>query len=159
MQKQKRENQAAKARLDETMKLEKEKKKVKNPESTQHIALKFMKQFDNVIEKMAEQEDWDSSQLVSFQQAGSILATMGFLPEKVTPEHPDYALFEEIWELMEGTAREGVRVEDLAYILKVIRGYRDSEIEVECEAPGDRPGIFKMVIFTEDGDFCIRKGG
>ena len=119
-----------------------------------------MKQFNSVIENMAEQEEeWDPSQLVTFQQAGSILASMGFLQENVTPEHPDYALFEEIWELMEGTAREGVKVDDLAYVLKVIRGFRDSELEVECEAPEDKHGIFKMTVFDDEGLFFIRKGG
>ena len=72
-------------------------------------AQKFLKQFNEVLSNMETQEDdWDRTKLITFQHAGSILATMGFLPENVTPERPDYALFEEMWELMEGPAREGV---------------------------------------------------
>ena len=47
---------------------------------------------------------------------------MGFLPDNITDEFPDYKLFEELWELMEGTERDGVMEENLAYVLKVIRG-------------------------------------
>jgi len=43
---------------------------------------------------MAKQEDeWDPSQPVIFEQAGGILVTMGFLSERATEMHPDYKLF------------------------------------------------------------------
>mmetsp|Transcript_33776 Transcript_33776/g.41745 ORF Transcript_33776/g.41745 Transcript_33776/m.41745 type:complete len:82 (+) Transcript_33776:1160-1405(+) len=80
------------------------------------------------------------------------MATMGFLPENVTPKHPDYKLFEEVWELMEGTANEGVKVQDLSYILMVIRGFRDGELEFECEPREEQQGLAKMIVFDEEGD-------
>ena len=39
---------------------------------------------------------------------------MGFLPDSLDNQHSDYGLFEEFYELMEGTAREGVKLDDLA---------------------------------------------
>ena len=91
--------------------------------------------------------------------AGSILATMGFLPENVTPERPDYKLFEEMWEIMDGEAREGVGTEDLGYMLMVIRGFRDPEIEVDCEPVEDKQGIARMIVFDDEGKMLLRKGG
>lgn len=121
---------------------------------------KLMKQFNTVIDNIARQEDeWDTSQPVAFDLVGSILTTMGFLPDNLDNQHIDYGLFEEFYELMEGTAREGVKLDDLAYLLKVIRGFRDPDIEIECDAPEDKQGIFRMTLFDVDGNFIIRKGG
>ena len=63
---------------------------------------KFGKDFDQVMADMKESEDWTEESRISFEQAGSILATLGFLPENITPEKPDYALFEELWKMLEG---------------------------------------------------------
>lgn len=109
---------------------------------------------------MAKQEDeWDPSQPVIFEQAGGILVTMGFLSERATEMHPDYKLFQEFWDLVQGEIRGGIKVEDLAYVLKIIRGYRNSEMELDCEAPEECQGLAKFIIFNEDGDFILRKGG
>ena len=55
--------------------------------------------------------------MLSFEQAGSVLASMGFLPENLTPEHADFKLFEELWNMMDGTARKGINIDDISYIL------------------------------------------
>jgi len=105
------------------------------------------------------EEDWDQSQPIDFKQAGSIMVTMGFLSQNATPEHPDYVLFEEMWDLMEGKEREGVKVADLAYMLKVSRGYRNPEIEVDCQPAEGKNGLAKMIIFDRDGNLQMRMGG
>ena len=44
------------------------------------LGQKFLKQFNEVLRNMENSEDdWDQTQLITFQHAGSILATMGFL--------------------------------------------------------------------------------
>ena len=98
------------------------------------------------------EEDWDMTQPVTFQHAGSILATMGFLQESVTEEKPDYKLFEELWELLEGTAREGVRKDDLAYALMVIRGAREPSREIDCQAVEDKQGLARFIVYDSDGN-------
>jgi len=61
----------------------------------------------------SQEVDWEPSKPLSFEQAGSILSSLGFLNENVTPQCPDFKLFQELWDLMEGTAREGVKQDDL----------------------------------------------
>jgi hypothetical protein len=55
--------------------------------------------------------------MLSFEQAGSVLASMGFLPENVTPQRADFKLFEDLYNIMDGPARNGVKIDDIAYIL------------------------------------------
>jgi len=63
-----------------------------------HTSQKFCKQFAEVLRNMDEcEDDWDQTMMISFQQTGSILATLGFLPANVVPEDNDYKLFEELW--------------------------------------------------------------
>lgn len=59
------------------------------------------------------EDDWDQTMMISFQQTGSILATLGFLPANVVPEDNDYKLFEELWQIIDGEVREGVVKENL----------------------------------------------
>ena len=90
----KKSQRAEKLRQAEEDKIKQAAAKSKNKESTQHTGQKFMKQYAEVLRNMeSQEEEWDQTQLVSFDQAGSILATMGFLPENVTPERPDYKLY------------------------------------------------------------------
>lgn len=84
---------------------------------------------------------------------------MGFLQETVTEEKSDYKLFQELWGLLEGEEREGVNKEDLAYILMVIRGVREPNRELDCQAEEDRQGVARYIIFDQEGNLCIRKGG
>ena len=87
----KREAMAEKFKKDEEDKLKKAKEKAHNPESMQHTGQKFEKHFNAVIEAMQEHEaEWDPDQLISYDQAGSICVTMGFLKEK------DFKLPEEV---------------------------------------------------------------
>ena len=63
---------------------------------------------------------------------------MGFLQDRATQEHPDYKLFKDFWDLLEGDTRGGIKVSDLAYVLKIIRGYLTSDdVELDCEPPED----------------------
>ena len=48
-------------------------------------------------------------------------------------------------------AREGVAVEDLQYVLMVIRGARQPEREVDCQPREEKTGIAKMLVFDSDG--------
>ena len=84
---------------------------------------------------------------------------MGFLPENVTEDRPDYKLFEDLWELLDGETREGLKKEDLAYALMVIRSTRDPEREIDCDPREDVQGLAKMIIFDQEGNFQFRKGG
>ena len=40
-----------------------------------------------------------------------------------------------MWELLEGETREGISKDDLAYVLMVIRGVREPNREIDCQAP------------------------
>ena len=73
---------------------------------------KFNKDFDQVMADMKESEDWTEGNRITFEQAGSIMATLGFLPENITPEKADYALFEELWQMMDGENAGGVNKDD-----------------------------------------------
>ena len=79
------------------------------------------------------------------------MATLGFLPENVTVERPDYKLFEQLWSLMEGPERDGVSLKNLEYVLSVIRGMRDSSREIDCQPADGKKGIAKVIIFDQDG--------
>ena len=112
------------------------------------IAAKFLRWYQEVLGNIeSNEEDWDMSQRISFQHAGSILTTMGFLQETVTEEKADYKLFQELWALMEGEARDGVSKDDLAYILMLILGVRDPAREVECPADPEKHGLARFIIF------------
>lgn len=84
---------------------------------------------------------------------------MGFLPENVTAVKPDFKLFEDLWELLEGHDRKGVNINDLKFILQVIRGAKDPLREIDCEPVEGKRGLAKMVIFDQDGNLKLRKGG
>ena len=60
---------------------------------------------------------------------------------------------------MEGPAREGVSVADLAYVLKTIRGGREPELEIECEPNEEKTGLARMIVFDQDGNLQFRTGG
>lgn len=77
------------------------------------------------------------------------MATLGFLPENITPEKPDYALFEELWKMLDGEKFEGVEKDDFSYILQVIRGSRFPEREVEADPDDQKKGIDKQLVFNE----------
>ncbi len=95
---QKLNERAEKLAKDEQVKLQKERQKNQNKASNQHTSQKFCREFFEVLKNMEEQEDeWDQTQMISFQQTGSLLATLGFLPANVQPDDNDYKLFEEVW--------------------------------------------------------------
>ena len=80
---------------------------------------------------MQESEDWNEGDRISFEQTGSIMATLGFLQENITPQKPDYALFEKLWAMMDGEKYNGVNADDLSYILLVVSGSKFPEREVD----------------------------
>ena len=79
------------------------------------------------------------------------MATLGFLPENITPEKADYALFEQLWQMMDGEEQKGVNKNDLSYVLQIIRGIDWHDKEVDVEAPEGKEGIDKQVVFGEKG--------
>ena len=106
-----------------------------------------------------QEEDWDQSQNITFHLAGSILATMGFLPDKITDEYHDYKLFQEMWQMMEPEEGVGVKKDDIAYMLMVVRGMRDPSQEVDCEPYEERQGVARFIVFDQEGNLRLRKGG
>ena len=84
---------------------------------------------------------------------------MGFLPDNITDEFPDYKLFEELWELMEGTERDGVMQQNLAYVLKVIRGAYEPKREINEEAPEDKQGLARYIYIDDEENLQFRKDG
>ena len=44
---------------------------------------KFMKDYEQVLADMARDADFEESSRITFDQAGSILCTLGFLPENI----------------------------------------------------------------------------
>lgn len=52
---------------------------------------------------------------------------------------------------MEGDERDGVSKDDLAYVLMVILGVRDSAREIECEADMEKHGLARFFIFDQEG--------
>lgn len=134
--------------------------KSKNSTSIQHTNAKLLRQIDQVIENMKEQEpDWTEDKLVQFDQAGSILATLGFLPENVTPENADYALFEEFWALLDGPQNEGVDIRNLRAALQIIKGVQLKDREAEFEIEGEVKGLKKVMAITDEGVLLFRPGG
>ena len=62
------------------MKIKQAAKKSKNNESVQVIGKKFLRQYNEVLSNIeSNEEDWDMTMNITFQHAGSILTTMGFL--------------------------------------------------------------------------------
>ena len=64
-----------------------------------------------------------------------------------------------MWELLEGETREGISKDDLAYVLMVIRGVREPNREIDCQAPESSQGLSRFLIFDSDGILQMRKGG
>ena len=64
-----------------------------------------------------------------------------------------------MWSLLGGEEREGVNKEDLEYLLMVIRGVREPNREIDCQAEEERQGAARFIIFDQEGNMCIRKGG
>jgi len=58
---------------------------------------------------------------------------MGFLPQSMAPESKDLKLFKDFWDLLEGEKNGGVTVENLLYILLIIRGAKLLNKEVAPE--------------------------
>ena len=44
-------------------------------------------------------------------------------------------------------------------MLMVIRGMRDPAQEVDCEPLEDRQGVARFIVFDEDGNLQLRRGG
>lgn len=61
--------------------------------------------------------------------------------------------------MVEGQKREGIKVSNLAYVLKVIRGFRDSEIELDCQPMEGKQGLASQIIFDKDQNLQLRVGG
>ena len=134
--------------------------KNKNKNVAQKMTLeKFNKDFEQVMADMKASEDWEEGQKINFEQTGSIMATLGFLPENVAPGKPDYALFEELWAIVDGEDRGGINKEDLSYVLQIVRGITLPEKEVDADAPEGKEGLSKQIVFNADGNLQIRKGG
>ena len=61
--------------------------------------------------------------------------------------------------MMEFEEDQGVKKDDIAYMLMIIRGMRDPALEVECEANEERQGVARFIVFDEEGNLRLRKGG
>lgn len=106
-----------------------------------------------------EVEEWDQSKPIPFQETGSVLTTLGFLPATLNPDDDDFSKFGLFWELVRGKERDGVSVGDLLYVLNIIRGAKFTELEVA--APEDRE-LAKNITdqaFLDEEELKIVKGG
>jgi len=66
------------------------------------------------------------------------------LPEDVIKDYPDYKLFQLMWELIGGFEQEGAKVQDLKYVLMVIRGFRDPSLEVDEPIDEEKQGLARF---------------
>ena len=76
-----------------------------------------------MIANMANEEpEWEETDPIPYQPCGSILTTLGFLPQSMSQESIDFKLFKALWDLLEGENNGGVAVENLLYLLLLVRG-------------------------------------
>lgn len=59
---------------------------------------------------------------------------MGFLPQSMSQDSKDLKLFKDLWDLLDGEKNNGVLVDNLIYILLVIRGAKLVNKEVNIES-------------------------
>jgi len=69
-----------------------------------------------------EEQEWDETDPIPYQPCGSILTTLGFLPQTMSQESADFKHFRDLWTLLEGDTNGGVSVENLLYMLLIVRG-------------------------------------
>jgi len=86
--------------------------KGKNPSSSNYLCQKFEREFRIVIDNMAKEEfEWEDSQPIPYQPCGSILTTLGFLPQSMSQESNDFKLFKDLWEVLDGNKVSSGRCE------------------------------------------------
>jgi len=121
------------------------------------LCRKFEREYYNVISNMAsEEQEWNDTQPIPYQPCGSILTTMGFLPQAMAPESNDFIKFKELWRLLGGEETNGVSVENLLYLLMIIRGADLASREEKF--PTDKSKEFALQRFAhinEDGKFVV----
>jgi hypothetical protein len=56
-----------------------------------------------VIENMAkEEQEWEDTQPIPYQPCGSVLTTLGFLPQSMAQDSQDFKMFQDLWTLLQG---------------------------------------------------------
>jgi len=105
-----------------------------------------------------QEEDWSPEKPIPYEQTGSVMTTLGFLSYNIQPDSADFALFQELWEVLDGENREGVTQNNLLYALLIIRGFKFPEREVNVDPEEGRQGIAKQAAFGND-ELVIRVGG
>lgn len=62
------------------------------------ILRRFGREFTQVMQDMKDnEENWDESQPITYQQVGNCLTTMGFLSQKSATQNVDRELLNEFW--------------------------------------------------------------
>ena len=104
----------------------------------------------------SEETEWEDSMPIPYQPCGSILTTMGFLPERMPQESNDFRLFSDLWALTDGEKTGGVSVDNLLYLLLIIRGAKLPEREREFEPDTNRnTKLLKLVMVDEESNMLI----
>ena len=85
---------------------------------------------------------------------------MGFLPQAMAPESKDLKLFKDLWDLLDGEKNGGVTVENLLYLLLLIRGAKLPKREVApSSSEPSRNDFFKCAKIGDQGQLLVFAGG
>jgi hypothetical protein len=85
---------------------------------------------------------------------------MGFLPQTMAPESKDFKLFKDMWDLLEGEKNGGVSMENLLYLMLLIRGAKLPRREVAFDLVDiERNDLFKTAKIGEKGQLLVCSGG
>lgn len=135
-------------------------KKARNQNSSSYLCQKFTREYNTVLSNMAsEEKDWQETQPIQYHPCGSILTTMGFLPHAMAPDSNNFNKFNELWKLIGGEQTGGVSVENLQYVLLIIRGADLADKEEKF--PADKTKDFALQSITRlnaDGKFEVQEG-
>ena len=118
-----------------------------------------------------EEIQWTRDQPIPYQPCGSILTTLGFLPQSMSQESTDFKLFKELWALLGGIPPEqddsqessGVNEQNLLYMLLLIRGAklpnREEETQPDENRVNDLGTLGRYTLIDETGKLVVLKGG
>lgn len=79
----------------------------------------------------------------------------------MSQESKELKLFKDLWDLLEGEKNGGVTVENLLYMLLIIRGAKlpNREIAPDFAEQSSRNDIFKTARIGQKGEFKVFRGG
>lgn len=117
-----------------------------------------------MIANMANEEaEWEETDPIPYQPCGSILTTLGFLPPTMAQDSIHFKLFKDLWNLLGGENSGGVEVENLLYLLLLIRGIRlparEKKFTIDENKDYTNQSFLKRGMVDEAGKFIVKEGG